>query len=91
MATEMKRYVVGIVMESKNPDEGLELQHHKVQGRSEYESIGYALMKRTFLRATSYTLRMQLSVMENLDAVTMQMSYSMPIKAGGKTKESRNA
>lgn len=47
MATEMKRYVVGIVMESPS-DKKLELQHHIVQGRSEYEAIGYALMKRSF-------------------------------------------
>ena len=49
MATEMRTYVVGIVMESmEEPKKGLQLQHHKVQGRSEYEAIGYALMKRSF-------------------------------------------
>lgn len=49
MATEMKRYVVGIVMTGL-VDKELELQHHKVQGRSEYEAIGYALTKRSFFK-----------------------------------------
>lgn len=52
MATEMKTYVVGIVMECvEEPDKGkLQLQHHKVQGRSEYEAIGYALIRRSVYR-----------------------------------------
>ena len=45
MATEMKKYVVGVVVE-KLPEKEINLEHYKCNGRSEYEAIAYVLRHR---------------------------------------------